>query len=204
MEDAIPDGDDLLSMTMILAEDVHHSQVKLRTDEDSPYVRRVFARAVFSQAEGMCAFMKQQGFVRCTNDFASGSVALGPMTVYAGETYSVSDSGDIRRRDLNLPFIPDLFLSLKAWAFAIDSEFVPSKGDQWHRVKAARDVRNRITHPKRHEDLNISDEEVEHIEFFQHWFMEQVSGVCGFPLDEIDLAEEDQQGGDLKPNPDAS
>jgi|GEM_PF-6179689 len=72
------------------------------------------------------------------------------------------------RRDSDVEGVFKRFAELKAFPFIIDAS-----SDGWLQIKSSFDVRNRITHPKSVEDVNISDEEIWKAVHGFHWFNAQ-------------------------------
>ena len=104
-------------------------------------------------------------------------VALGKLSVLAGETYYVTDEGDIRMQKLRIAFLSHVLLSLKSYAEAQGVSYRTQKRDQWHRIKNSVAVRNRITHPKKFSGLAITKEEVADVEFSLHWFLNELASI---------------------------
>ena len=71
-----------------------------------------------------------------------------------------------------LPLVRDVKLLFKAFAIASDIEPLISDDDKtWELFSKAVNVRNRIVHPKKSEDLIISDKEIQLIKYIGGWFL---------------------------------
>ncbi len=176
------DYDTLIDMMMTLMDDVCRSYDDLEaversgTKEDQHFRRRAYARAVFAAIEGSCECFRRQAFVAECNKVPK-HVALGKLSVLAGETYYVTDKGKIRAQKLRLPFLNHVLLSLTSYAEAQGVTYRTQKGNQWHRIKKSLAVRDRITHPKKLSQLAITEEEVADIEFSLKWFLNEIACV---------------------------
>jgi hypothetical protein len=149
---------------------------KSGTNDDQHFRRRAFARAVFSAIEGSCECFRRQAFVAETNKVPK-HISLGKLSVLAGETYYVTNDGEIRAQRLRLRFLDHVLLSLKSYAEAQGVKYRTQKGDQWHRIHKSVGVRDRITHPKNLSGLAIAKEEVLDIEFSLKWFLNEIACV---------------------------
>lgn len=172
----------LVDMMMTLMVDVCRSWDDLQTaeksgtHEDQNFRRRAYARAVFAAIDGSCECFRRQAFVAECNKVPR-LVDPSKLSVLAGETYHVTDDGDIRMQKLRIAFLNHVLLSLKSYAGAQGVTYRTKKGDQWHRIKSAVRVRDRITHPKNLSSLAITKEEVADIEFSLNWFLDEVSSI---------------------------
>jgi hypothetical protein len=169
----------LTEMMMLLMSDVVHSGEELekhKTGDERDFWARTHTRAVFAAIEGACECFGRQAFVAEANKIHQ-EVSLGKLSVLAGETYFVTDQGEIRAQNLRMPFLAGLLLSLNSYAEAQGASHRTIKGDQWHRVRAAVEVRDRITHPKNLKSLGITEGEVEDIDFTLKWFLNEVSAI---------------------------
>ena len=170
-------------MMMVLLKDVHQCYKQMEVADgsdvevDQHFSRRIFARAVFSAIEGSCECFRQQAFVAESNKIPN-EISLGRLSVLAGETYYVTDDGEIKAQPLRIRFLDHVLLSLKSYAEAQGVDYRTKKGDQWHRIQQAVKVRHRITHPKTLAGLSITKAEIENIDFTLKWFLNEVGAVA--------------------------
>jgi len=169
----------LIDMMVLLMSDVVRSGNELQKQEadDERYSwARAHTRAVFAAIEGACECFRRQAFVAEANKIHQ-EVSLGKLSVLAGETYFVTDEGEIRAQTLRVRSLAHVLLSLNSYAEAQGANHRTKKGDQWHRVRAAVDVRDRITHPKNLKSLEITKAEIEDIDFTLKWFLNEVAAI---------------------------
>ena len=169
----------LTDMMTLLINDVVRSGGELETHEtedERAFWARAHTRAVFAAIEGACECFRMQAFIAEANKIHQ-QVSLGKLSVLAGETYFVTDEGEIRAQNLRMPFLAGLLLSLNSYAEAQGANHRAKKGHQWHRVRAAVSVRDRITHPKNLKSLDITKEEIEDVDFTLKWFLNEVAAI---------------------------
>jgi hypothetical protein len=169
----------LVDMIRMLSADALRSAAELQkqlSPDDRNYWARVHARAVFAAIEGTCECFRQQAFVAEANKIPH-TVALGKLSVLAGESYFVTDEGEVRRQTLRTRFLPHVLFCLNSYAEAQGAVHRTQKGDEWHRIRAAVAARDRITHPKNLQSLEISPGEIEDIDFTFRWFWNEVATI---------------------------
>ena len=169
----------LTDMMVLLMSDVARSGDELKKQQmgDEPaFWRRVHTRAVFAAIEGACECFRRQAFVAEANKVPQ-QVSLGRLSVLAGETYYVTDEGEIRAHKLRMRFLAHVLLSLNSYAEAQGANYRTRKGRQWPRIIKAIGVRDRITHPKNLKSLEIAKGEIEDIDFTLKWFWNEVAAI---------------------------
>jgi hypothetical protein len=170
----------LTDMMVLLMEDVVRSGEHLEkqdTEDQRAFWARVHTRAVFAAIEGACECFRRQAFIAEANKIPQ-EVSLGKLSVLAGETYFVTDEGEIRAQNLRMRFLAHVLLSLNSYAEAQGAKHRTNKEDQRHRVRKAVDVRNRITHPKNLKSLEITKAEIKDIDFTLKWFLNEVVAIA--------------------------
>jgi hypothetical protein len=168
---------ELVGMMKLLMDDVHRSGEALAAHdakEEWGYWARTHTRSVFAAIEGSCEYFRQQAFVAELNKFPN-RVSLGKLSVLAGETYFVTDDGEIRAQDLRVRFLAHVLLSLNSYAEAQGASHRVKKGENWHRVRSAVEARHRVTHPKNYDSLKLDQAEIEHVDFTLKWFLNEVA-----------------------------
>lgn len=134
--------------------------------------RRNLIKSVVVLIEANCYGLKrianyQQAVYEVT--FSAAELAL-----LKEEKYILDDKGDVIVEDKNFQrFIPNIRFALKSFSkaygipFNLDMSQVP--------LKDLERVRNRITHPKKLSDLNISADEVNKTRTVALWFLQNIS-----------------------------
>jgi hypothetical protein len=143
------------SFTHILIGDVTAAEKRMRAD-DSQTHRRDLVRAVFAAIEGLHWQLKQ-------DVLRQGRPKLSPFEYAAmvEEAYTVDDRGNVSTFPRFLPLMTAIRLVVNAVrryrpAYTVDFNHVG-----WANLKAAVEIRNRLVHPKRLNDLNVTTEEIQ-------------------------------------------
>jgi hypothetical protein len=143
-------------------DDVRRAERELKKD-DSPFTRRAYVRTMFSSVEGFAFTMKKIALGK-PNLFAPGELAL-----LREEEYHLTTSGEVRVRRRFLRTAENLRFAFAAFMKFHGAPSVLPTDEGWSAFVAAIEVRHRITHPKRLEDLEIGDREIETIRRAAHW-----------------------------------
>lgn len=141
---------------------------------DSQFARRTYCRTVFSLMEGVLFALRYWELQ--TIEFSAGTMLRfartdAERTLLREIEYNLEDNGTLKERPRFQQFLPYLRFTLntcRAW------KVVDYSGSGWHAMRRAQEVRNRITHPKRPEELDISDEDLEQTRLAARWFNDAV------------------------------
>ena len=174
-------------MTLLLMKDVEHcwEQLHEATErEEQNFWKRAFTRSVFAQIEGFTEYFRSQALIAECNKIystlSSGnqiSINPGRLSVLAGESFFITDEGDMKRQFMRTPFLPNLLFCFNSFAEARGSAVRIQKGDQWNRIKSAVRVRDGLMHPKKPESLEINQSELEDVAFTWKWFYKALHSI---------------------------
>lgn len=191
----VPNGAEIMATlindVIVLADDRRHSPDKYRKEMRT----RCLVRAVFAMMEGLCDLLRSQAFIGEANKIPK-QADIGRLSVLGGQTYMVTTDGEIKGQELRIRFLDGVLLYLNAYAEALGVNYRVKKGDDWHRIKAAVEVRHKLTHPKEVKALSISERELKDVEFAMHWFLCHMAEILTkkgyslpFNLKDIPIAE---------------
>ncbi len=126
-------------------------------DNDTPFNRRTYVRTVFASIEAVIYVLKQDALqYRQPGRFSDGEIAM-----LEEKTYTL-DKGQVKTQTKFLPLDENFLFAIDVVSKVLKSPFkLDNKGKEWQAFKKTIDVRNRITHPKQPELLDIDDEEIE-------------------------------------------
>lgn len=128
-------------------------------DADYEFQARQLVRAVFAYIEGVTFSMKTSAAWKCMQD----GVEITPQERYiaAEVEYRINDKGEVVERPAQVTLTRNIrfTFALTEKAHKIPAQFDPSI-EWWSCLKEAIKVRNRLTHPRMPEDLDISPEEL--------------------------------------------
>jgi hypothetical protein len=144
--------------------------------EPSAFWMRAFTRAFFAMVEGTIFGMKQ---TILTAWAALGlNIPIAELAILFEEGYDVKDNGDAKVQTKFLRLQNNLRFTVKMYAKVFEYNYtLDVQGDGWQAFNRSIDIRHRLTHPKRVEELNISIEDVEDIQIGFSWYMESVGGL---------------------------
>jgi len=151
---------DLLKLINILAADADASDAEMKRT-DSGLARRNYIRAIFAWIEAISYLMRRHVY----NELHKQPLTPDslPKLLAASETcYHVDGKGDVVETSLKTRTSNNLLFSLKAFAEIVGLPLTIDKGGRnWQAYSEALRIRDRITHPKRLEDIELTDREIE-------------------------------------------
>jgi len=160
------------------AYDVLNSDVKRVLDllegADLPSVRRDFVRTVIASIEALINCFRQRVLTHVDKDpklFSNGEIAQ-----LRGEAYYLTDTGRVRVRPTFAPLPASLSFVLEMNRYFDTTLAIDTNSPDWTRFKRVVEVRNRLTHPRNVQDLDVSDAEVADTKHTQVWLLRSVLG----------------------------
>jgi hypothetical protein len=160
---------ELQSLVLYLAEDAN---ICLARSEEEPlqFWLRSLVRTMFAMVEGVTFRMKQialQSFQLGCAEFS-----LPELAILREESYELKENGEPRAQTKFLKFNSNLRFTFKTYAKALHCNYVLDLNDEgWSSLNKAVKVRNRLTHPKAINDLEITADNYIHIQRGLLWFM---------------------------------
>ena len=136
--------------------------------------RRIFIRSLFAYIEGTCFRLKQdiKLFKKCSPQEDS---------IISEKSYVLDEKGSIKEKDLHLRPMENMRFAFRIYAGCFGPGFkLKTDGNGWDAYKRALVIRNRITHPKKIEDLKIPDEEWTCIVNAHTWFDDEYKRLLKF------------------------
>jgi hypothetical protein len=124
---------------------------------DTQFARRQFVRATFAKLEGFTSALKQLCLRSSTTTYSPEEIAL-----LREETFTLDDKGEPRVTASHLKLAANIQFAFRMYARFCDLRFSLHTSEcEWSDLKLAMAVRNRLMHPKKPEDLTVSEPEVE-------------------------------------------
>lgn len=129
--------------------------------------RRAAVRAAFADLESVLFMMRQLALARTDvyREFSRGELAL-----LHEESYSLDASGEVRirpsfaRLEDALPFTLRMLARGCPTAYSLDKS-----GRGWQALQSAIRIRHRVTHPKRPDDIEISEDQLATVREAWQW-----------------------------------
>jgi hypothetical protein len=142
--------------------------IKYARAERTAFARRAAFRSVFASIEGLVYLLKDQ--VLALFPGKRGDYSVAEVALLREETYALGRHGEaqVQRRFLRLE--ENLQFAWRMYFRGLPIKPDLNFADQgWVSFKRCLQIRNRITHPKSREDMQVSDEELEDLSEMHAW-----------------------------------
>jgi hypothetical protein len=137
--------------------------------------RRVLVRSIFSFIEALVYGLKMLALDDANTDMI---LSRGERMIAEEEDYQLDESGSVVTRPSRLRFLSNLRFAFRVLAKVSDAEFnLDVSGAGWQSLQRALKVRDRLMHPKRLADLEVTDAEVREALRAFIWFENQITLV---------------------------
>ena len=161
-----------------LVSDVKEAHAALKIT-DTQFQRRVYFRSFFAAVEGMLfarRYIVSSIIQRDPNCLSCRKLSIGDRAILDEVSFELCDDGAVRERTRNFqPFLKMVrFTSRIYFTFFNTSHRTEYGGDGWRAFRNAAAVRDRITHPKSPEALDISDSELDDLYAASRWVNSQL------------------------------
>jgi hypothetical protein len=144
----------------VLHSDVQRA-MELYTAERSPFARRTYIRTFFAMIDGLTFQLKQVALERECEGFVS---------------FSPSERDQLREDTKFVRAPENIRLSFECLARAYSADFRAAYGNhRWASLKRAIGIRHGVTHPKKLEDLDISDVELKTLLEGGQWYRDNLN-----------------------------
>lgn len=129
---------------------------------DTQFVRRALVRAAFAFNEGFVYWLKEQVAQWVQNKgWRENKFEFARLLLLSDETYRPNRQGKIESEPNRIPFVNYCAFVIRTAAECWEFDAEPLFSDNgWKEMHASLKVRHRITHPKKPEDLKITNSEM--------------------------------------------
>lgn len=135
--------------------------------------RRVLVRSIFAFIEAVVFGIKMFAL---DDPSSRKSLSRAEVMIAEEEEYQLDDAGNVVTRPARLRFLSNIRFAFKVFAKVSDADFnLDVRGVGWQSLQRALKIRDRLMHPKKIEDLNVSDDEVREALQAWIWFENQVT-----------------------------
>ena len=171
--------DELKRVIMVLNEDLDAALIAGRTDP-CQFAHRTLIRTYFAFVEGIAYQLRQ-----VTRASLEGTDLLthGERALLREERFQLNAKGEPETKENYQPMLPNLLFSVRCYVKNHGAIYSPDTGSSgWGSMKRAIAVRDRITHPKSAQGLEISDEDTEHFVRAAEWWkrtLMEMFQACG-------------------------
>ena len=109
-------------------------------------------------------------------------LSVDEVHILKSTTLNIKKNGDISESQKFYPLKERLLFILKLAARIFNPKAMPNtSSNKWESVGKFVDIRNRLAHPKKMDDLNITEEEIDHINRAQDWIRGSMTAIFYFP-----------------------
>lgn len=160
-----------------LMEDAHWAEDYLTANRTSQVARRNFIRCTFSYFEGTIWLFKQI-ILEAKPPKGIRTISTGEFVLLNEVSHQLNENGEISTSPLRLKLKDNFRFTFKTINKVFKRQIDIGVGKpQWNDFLEAIKIRNRITHPKKNQDLEISDPEIKLCENTMSWFNELLAST---------------------------
>ncbi len=165
----------LRSFESQLIEDVISARERLAA-VDTQASRRDVVRATFAAIEGIVWLCRRQVL-----EISASMTEVDALTILAlrEQTYSVTERGLINKQTRSVPLQAMIKLVVRQARKLNQSLNIDFNEPGWDDLLLAIKIRNRATHPKSLDDLQISDDDLISVNSGFHWLLAQAENILG-------------------------
>ena len=162
-----------LGLWRVLYHDINWNSAEEPADT-SGAGRRALVRSVFAAIEGTITRLKDS-----TLDLAPMKLGLftsGELALLREEDYELTQEGTVHILTARLGLLPNLRFTLAMLQRAASSKAPIDYGGQgWQQLRTSVKVRDRLMHPKKPGDLEVTGDEIKALKGAWEWFRKHVS-----------------------------
>ncbi|MCX6901473.1 MAG: hypothetical protein NT105_22565 [Verrucomicrobia bacterium] len=163
-------------MIKMLTADYDRCQQQLH-GEDSQFWRRTYVRTVFSMIEAFNQQLRQKALNAACAEKEGYNISR--ILLLQDVTNRVRKNGSIEEEELRVPFVNYTAFILRSLAEESETDAAFFSDNGWNEFQKAVDVRNRLTHPKKKEDLTVTDEDLALVHEALRWYANAMCHAMG-------------------------
>jgi hypothetical protein len=160
--------EELTKPLFAISDDLERAEKELLANDDS-YSRRNYIRALFAAIELAIYVLKRTLLVASSS--GPGKLSFSELALLREETFDLKENGQVRTQKKFLRIADNLRFTTQCMAKGFGLSLKLNTADRsWDDFKKAVEIRNRITHPKGHQEFDVSKQEAELAIRVGHWF----------------------------------
>ena len=158
----------ILEILPELVRDVEACEESLNDANDKQHLRRSYVRALFTMIEGTVHSIKELEFAELNSREKSH---IPTLVALKESVFEVDRRGKIQEGVKFVQIANNLRFAANIFDKTFDKQLDLGIGaTKWENFKTSIKIRNRITHPKKVDDITISDDELLIIKQVNEWF----------------------------------
>ena len=156
--------------------------VQTHHEHEIQFWRRAFVRTVFAFIEGTTASMKR--IAADSYHQPDARFSLAELALVAEEAYELNDKGEAVTLPAKIPVTKNIRFAFNVFARTYSINYQLKVDDnRWADLKAGLKVRDRLMHPKRVEDLVVSDEDLALVRSAAYWFLDNIKACVRLAIE---------------------
>jgi hypothetical protein len=160
---------DIIDKLKPMLDDAHWAE-KLLSSDDNQFSRRAYIRSLFSMIEACTWTIKQAVRHELTTN-STKTISAAEYALLSDKTFNLKNSGVPEEQTKYLKLADNIKFTFNYTLKAFNIESSLGVGTQaWDSFIAAQKIRDRITHPRKSTDLQISDCEILTCKEVCSWF----------------------------------
>jgi hypothetical protein len=164
-------GNEYFALLKPLNKDVERCQVKVHKGT-AQFERRMYVRAVFAAIEGEIFLLKQAALLY--DGIFNTPFTPAEKMFLLEETFDLNDKGEPIKFKAKISLKKNIRFAFRAFAHATGTDIKLKVDDAgWLSFQEAIKIRDRLVHPKKGDELFVSDAETETIVNCWGWFISQ-------------------------------
>lgn len=162
---------------MPMLDDAHWAEKALEID-DNQFTRRAYIRNLFSFIEGSIWILKQTILGSPTLDGTQKKISIAEYSILSDKSYNLKNNGKIKEQTkfVKLPDNIKFTFSMIEKYLKIESD-LDTGSTLWNNFILAQKIRNRITHPRKSSDFEVTNDEIFICKEACSWFNDLVMNV---------------------------
>jgi len=166
---------EFIATVAVLTKDVEHC-AEMANSTQEQFWRRSLVRAFFADVEGTIYRMKQIAYA--CREQTGVSFSTGEEHVMLEKAYSLDDKGLVQEQRMQITLLNNMRFSFSIYARAHTSDYKLNVSDnRWNDFRASVKIRDRLMHPKRAADLDVSVDEMSTLQNAYDWYMQNRTAV---------------------------
>lgn len=169
--------ENLWNLHLALEADLDHwAKLVFEKSTSDQLARRSYIRSLFAEIEGQIFGLKRIALE--IYEFEKKHLLPEEVILLREGVPELEAEGKVKTRSANLKFRPNLRFAFRTFAEILNASYVMNVGGRgWAALDSSVAVRNRLTHPKAPEDLNVTDDEISTAGEAHLWFNEEFGSL---------------------------
>jgi hypothetical protein len=171
--------DELKRVFTVLNKDLDRA-IEFERAEPGQYAYRTLFRTYFAYVEGIAFQLRQVTLVSLQG---TNVLTIEELALLREERFQLDSKGFPEAKENYQPILPNLLFSVHCYVKNHGATYRPDTGHhEWESMRKAVSARNRLMHPKSTNDLEITEEDIQHLNAGAAWWQRtllEMYAACG-------------------------